>query len=266
MNTLPFHSRVAEFTNAGAQLVLSVVCRATSWVGLAARSSGTAIAFALAAGLAALSSEAHAIEFKLKKGGQFELCRDMAANLKAFPDLLPQPFDMPFDPALTNFRTIEWESLDPLEHVSKLRQYVIYRHDRHRKKTAEEREADWQREKPALLEMARAGEIALEHAYFDANHDGKREPVYRFGRYRWPATYDPRGWVYAWNIFVLPEDDPKAVNQWSLYSKHPLNPFYYKGRIFYFNPGSLIVYEPNILFEGRSLSLLDICYLSLPSK
>ncbi len=221
----------------------------------------------VAMGLAALLSvvlagQVHAVEFKLDKGSQFELCRDMAANLKAFPNLLPQPFDMPFDPALTNFRTIEWEPLDPLEHISKLRQIVIYREDRHQEKTAEEQEADWQREKPALLEKARAGEIALERAYFDANHDGKREPVYRFGQHRWPATFDPRGWVYAWSVFVLPEDDPETGSQWAFYSKRPIHPFYYKGRVFYFMPLGPIVYESNIITSQRKFFLLDVCEFS----
>ena len=200
-----------------------------------------------------------AVEFKLKKGGQFKLCRDMAENLKAFPDLLPQPFDMPFDPALKNLRTIQWEPLDPLEHISKLRQIVIYREDWRREKTAEEREADWQREKPALLRKARDGEIALERALFDANHDGKSEPVYRFGQHRWPATYDPSGWVYAWNIFVLPEDDPDAAIQWSTHSRAPLIAFYYKGRVFYLKPTGVNVLETGILDYNKSLFMKYVC-------
>lgn len=209
-----------------------------------------------------------AVEFELKKGTQFELCQDMAANLKAFPDLLPQPFDMPFDPSLKDFRWVEWESLDPLGHVEVLRQAAISMKDFRGKMGPEEREAVWQEEKSGLLEKAREGKVSIGQALFDVNHDGNPERVYRFAdeRFVWPASYDPKGWTYAWTLIVLPEDDPKASRQLSSYVNRPLSPFYYKGRIFYFSASGPSVYEPDEVREIENLNLRNVCNFSIVSK
>lgn len=201
-----------------------------------------------------------AVEFRLKKGGQFELCRDMAENLKAYPDLLPNPFDMPFDPALGKFRWVEWEPLDPLEHVDVIRQAVITQGNFTNRKTPEEMEVKWKKEKPVLLEKARTGNLYLEQASFDANHDGEHERVYRFSHdtYKWPAIYDPRSWTLAWYLLVMPEDDPKTSRQLAG-AVQPGQPFYHKGRIFYWSAASKLVLEPNQLDASRGFFLLDVC-------
>ena len=192
----------------------------------------------------------------------------MEANLKAFPNLLPKPFDMPFHPSLKDFRWVEWKALDPLEHVEVLRQAVINIKDFRGTMIPEEQETFWQKENPALLEKARAGKVALAQADFDVNHDGTRERVYRFAddRFVWPATYDPKGWVYAWTPLVMPEDDPKASRQLSRYVNRPLNPFYYKGRIFYFDASSPNVWEPNEVRQERNLNLRSACHFEASTE
>lgn len=195
---------------------------------------------------AAAVGQARATEFELLRGKDFALCRDMAENLKAFPELLPVPFDMPFDPRLIVFRWITWERLDPLQHVAALRQAVINDGSFRGELTAEEQEALWRQKGPALLEKARAGKVALQRAEFDVNQDGKRERVYRFtdDRYAWPSTYDASGTAYAWKLLVLPEDDPKASRQFSPHGRKSLAPFTYEGRIFFFDATGPTVLEP----------------------
>lgn len=204
---------------------------------------------------------AQATEFKLKKGSQYELCRDMAENLKAFPDLLPQPYDLPFDPTAGKFRWVEWEPLDPLEHVNVIRQAVITKGNVTKRKTPEEMLAKWAKERPVLLDKARTGNLFIEQATFDVNHDGRRERVYRFSHdtFKWPATYDPRGWTLAWYLLVMPEDDPNASHQLAN-TTQPGQPFYYKGRIFYWRASSGLIFEPNNLSQLNRVAMIDVCY------
>jgi ankyrin repeat protein len=190
--------------------------------------------------------QARATEFELIRGKDFALCQDMAENLKAYPDLLPVPFDMPFDSRLVVFRWITWEPLDPLQHEAALRQAVINDGSFRGELTAEEQEALWRQQGPALLEKARAGKVALQRAEFDVNQDGKRERVYRFtdDRYAWPSTYGPTGTTHAWKLLVLPEDGPKASRQLSPHGRKSLAPFTYEGRIFFFDATGPTVLEP----------------------
>lgn len=210
--------------------------------------------------VASYQNSALAVEFELEKGRQFELCRDMAANLAAFPDLMPEPFDLPFDPKLEDFRWVEWTPLNPVEHVDVLRQSVLWRWNF---KGPEEALAIWEREMSLLLEMAEKGEVLLQEAHFDANHDGQRERVYRFSRldqYKWPATYDPRGWAPAWHMIVMPEDDAKAHKDMEPHwARGGGVPFYYKGRIFYFDPAFLNIDEPKRAREGEDFGLIRVC-------
>lgn len=215
------------------------------------------LAFAMAAAAAAVPAQA--VEFTITRGGELELCRALEANLKAFPKLQAQPFDMPFDPTLTDLEPVVWESLEPLAHIAKLRQHVIDREDHAGEKSFAEHQVTWSSARPDLMEKARAGELALERAAFDANQDGDVEIVYRFGMDRWPATYDPQGWVYIWNLFVLADDDPEAKRHWARYSDWPLAAFYYKDRIFYLDPTGPNVLEPSVIDYNDSFMLSYVC-------
>lgn len=227
------------------------------------RLAGSCFLLTLAA--MATSQQGQAVEFKLKKGQDLEICRDMAANLKAFPDLSPFPLDMPFDPSLSEFRWVDWEALDPLSHESILRQYIVQREAfregyRGKEKTPGEQQVDWRAWRPVILREARAGKVYVERATFDSNRDGKHEPVYRVALKDLdlqPAIYDPRGWTPNWAYVVLPDDDRKASRQWIAMRRSGADPFYYKEQLFYYSARGPDVIEPHD--RGGHIEFRPLC-------
>ncbi|WP_020592406.1 hypothetical protein [Kiloniella laminariae] len=207
-----------------------------------------------------------AAEFQLVKGNQFELCQDYKQNLDYYPELEETPMYIPFHLDFSDFREVEWVDLVPGEYLEEIKIHVQDQWDLRGRLTEEERFVQWEKRKDKILQKLAEGTLRLGKASFDANHDGNRETVYRFGQHIWPSLYKEDGFTFAWSLFVRPADDERASQQLRAYSRTPLIPFYYKGRVFYLGGGGgyeFEILEPNELSTLNKVHLRNVCMFKI---
>jgi hypothetical protein len=225
----------------------------------------------------AFTTLSRAAEFRLVKGKQYELCRQLGENLKLFPELRINPqlrinqCEIPFDPRFSDFREIRWESLDPGRHMDVIREINMKKHDRaallRRWKWGPEDEAReaalWERLKPEVEAMIAAGEVGLGRTRMDLNHDGKLDTVYRYGRFRCDVRYPEPHQSFAWTYSVLQRDDPDL--NWALRGRagFPYFAFYFEGRVYLARlPAAqegFYVSEPTWVPQTHGLAMVTVC-------
>ena len=164
---------------------------------------------ALSVGLAAMSHTPAVaddlVTYRLTKGQQFQLCRDLEANLRSWGPQSPGMCEIPINPAFERLRAIEWEDLDPLAHWDLFlevleRRLQLPKHQRDKPAAIANKK---QREEKVISE-AEQGEIGFGRASFDLNHDGVRDIVYRIGRAGCRDIYPEPTITYRWAYTVLP--------------------------------------------------------------
>lgn len=222
---------------------------------------------------ASAANPAFAVEFKLVKGQQFELCRRYAENLAQFPKLPAFPCEIPVDKRFTEFREVRWETLHPQEHldiveeaVKRLLDRKLLMSDRFRyaeEITAEDRaraETLWQDARPEIMAKIEAGDVGLGRARIDINHDGAADTVYRFGRNRCDVPYPEPHRSFYWTYHVLERDQPFLSAEMRRRAGTPFDAFYHRGRVYLAYPSfELLVMEPKMVRNGNEYAVIRVC-------
>jgi hypothetical protein len=140
-----------------------------------------AVRLALVVGAAVLTAAvqaAYAGSFTLIEGKQYELCREYAKNLAAFPDLSDKTYEWPLDPKLKDFAKPRWEAVDVQQHMDIVKTLYIWSYRGYEGRF--DPEQIWQSKSAEVLADIARDTVRLEMAKIDFNHTGSADIVYRY--------------------------------------------------------------------------------------
>jgi hypothetical protein len=177
------------------------------------RTRATLIVVAALAALLLERSPAFAGSFTLFEGKQYELCREYAKNLAAFPDLSDKTYEWPLDPKLKDFTKPRWEAVDIQQHMDVVK--TLYTWSYRGYEGHSDPEQIWQIRSPEVLDDIARHAARLEMAKIDFNHTGSTDIVCRYyhelpnrDKANSPGN-QKRGY---WYIYIS-SLDPKLSNQ-----------------------------------------------------
>jgi hypothetical protein len=222
---------------------------------------------ALAAALAALPvprSAAFAGTFTLIEGKKYELCREYAKNLAAFPDLTDQTYEWPLNPKLLDFKKPRWKTIDVREHMDIIKKLYIWSNDPLQQADDAAGEFYWQRQSNSVAEEIDKGAVRLERAHADFDNDGQTDIVYRYYHPLLPEireNADTRQIAGYWYIYVSGRDIRISEKfRGNVYPTSLYDSFFFKGRFYLIGwvGGDLFVIELRG-WEAKDLAFTPVC-------
>ncbi len=205
----------------------------------------------------------HAGEYKLVRGQQFELCREFEKNLNTFKDEPPMVCERKINPEFKDFTMPKWKALEPKENMDVLEKIIRYRS---KNQTVEVQDKKWKTVKNRINK----GKVRLWRGYFDIDHNGKREVVWKLNAYGCdPNDEASFGWPSTFALSIVDENKRIMDKQYQYRVLHPLSfdVFLYKGRTYLINwrgrlgfeNGHISVYEPFNVLEQMGIQNRPIC-------
>jgi hypothetical protein len=125
-----------------------------------------------------LQAPAFAGSFTLIEGKQYELCREYAENLAAFPQLSDKTYEWPLGPKRRSFSKLRWKAVDVQEHMDIVKTLYTWNYRGYGGQF--DPEQIWQsRSSEVRADIAQHG-VRLDMAKADFNHTGSTDTVYRY--------------------------------------------------------------------------------------
>ena len=237
--------------------------------------------------------EGQAPFYRLTKGQQFKLCQRLEENLRRFPEMDRwHPCSLPLHPDFPEFGKPDWEPLDPRAHPEIMREIYLQQVFSGRFGTPrkfpglEEQEEAWKRRGEhhfvsryfpdgrrvdnTVDEALENGNLRLEKARFDLNHDGKPETVYRMNQTNCIPSHGDRWNSFYWSQHVLQKEDPLIWESFrTLIYGNARDIFFHEGRTYLAglsSPSSVLMIDET--FRPRSETgggFSDVCIFKLPT-
>lgn len=213
-------------------------------------------------------SPAFAGSFTLFQGKQYELCREYANNLAAFPHLSDSTYEWPLDPKLKDFSKPQWVPVDVRQQMDVVKAMYVWNYRGYGGLNAEQM---WQSRSSEVDADIAQNAVRLDKTNVDFYHIGRTGTLYRYLHMLPNQDYvnhggtQRRGYWYFYKI----DDDPRLSDAFNTYSHYGqfFDSVLYKGRFYLVDLGrfgrkfvtTLMIDEPEADVQHREVSLRSVC-------
>jgi hypothetical protein len=211
---------------------------------------------------------AFAGSFTLFEGKQYDLCREYAKNLAAFPDLSDKTYEWPLDPKLKDFSKPQWVPVDVRQHTDIVKAIYVWNYRGYAGLSAEQM---WQsRSSEVDADIAQTA-VRLDMVNVDLYHIGRTGILYRYFHKLPDQDYVNYGGTQRQGYWYLYKSDvdPRLSDAFNTYSTYGqfFDSVLYKGRFYLVDLGrfgrkfatTLMIDEPGANVEHMEASLLSVC-------